>query len=52
MSTSGSSIRRADAGMTYYNTHSVDVILSVPRPPTSGFSATAAQRRRAAQQGL
>ena len=31
--------QRADAGLTYYNTHSVDVILSVPRPPTSGFSA-------------
>jgi Outer membrane receptor proteins, mostly Fe transport len=31
--------QRADASVTYYNTHSVDVILSVPRPPTSGFSA-------------
>lgn len=31
--------RRADAGVTYYDEHSVDVILSVPRPPTSGFSA-------------
>lgn len=31
--------QRADAGLTYYNTHSTDVILSVPRPPTSGFSA-------------
>ena len=31
--------QRADAGITHYNTHSIDVILSVPRPPTSGFSA-------------
>ena len=31
--------QRADAGITHYNTHSTDVILSVPRPPTSGFSA-------------
>jgi TonB-linked SusC/RagA family outer membrane protein len=28
----------ADAGITYYNSHSTDVILSVPRPTTSGFS--------------
>ena len=31
--------QRADAGLTRYDSHSVDVILSVPRPPTSGFSA-------------
>jgi TonB-linked SusC/RagA family outer membrane protein len=31
--------QRADAGITYYDSHSTDVILSVPRPATSGFSA-------------
>ncbi|MEP6491762.1 MAG: SusC/RagA family TonB-linked outer membrane protein [bacterium] len=30
--------QKADAGITYYNNHSTDVILSVPRPTTSGFS--------------
>ncbi|MEP6618471.1 MAG: SusC/RagA family TonB-linked outer membrane protein [bacterium] len=29
----------ADAGFTYYDNKSTDVILSVPRPATSGFSA-------------
>jgi TonB-linked SusC/RagA family outer membrane protein len=29
----------ADAGLTYYVDNSTDVILSVPRPSTSGFSA-------------
>jgi outer membrane receptor protein involved in Fe transport len=28
----------ADAGITHYDNHSTDVILSVPRPATSGFS--------------
>jgi TonB-linked SusC/RagA family outer membrane protein len=30
--------QKADAGITYYDNHSSDVILSVPRPTTSGFS--------------
>ena len=30
--------QKADAGITYYDSHSSDVILSVPRPTTSGFS--------------
>lgn len=29
----------ADAGITYYVDNSTDVILSVPRPPTTGFTA-------------
>jgi TonB-linked SusC/RagA family outer membrane protein len=29
----------ADAGITYYNNDAVDVILSVPRAPTSGFTS-------------
>jgi TonB-linked SusC/RagA family outer membrane protein len=31
--------QRADAGITYYNNNSVDVILSVPRAPTSGYTS-------------
>jgi TonB-linked SusC/RagA family outer membrane protein len=30
--------QKADAGITHYDNHSVDVILSVPRPATTGFS--------------
>jgi len=30
--------QKADAGVTHYDNHSSDVILSVPRPTTSGFS--------------
>lgn len=30
--------QRVDAGVTHYDNHSSDVILSVPRPTTSGFS--------------
>ncbi|MEO7082955.1 MAG: SusC/RagA family TonB-linked outer membrane protein, partial [Gemmatimonadaceae bacterium] len=30
--------QKLDAGITHYDNHSVDVILSVPRPTTSGFS--------------
>lgn len=31
--------QRADAGITYYQNTSSDVILRVPRPPTSGYSS-------------
>lgn len=31
--------QRADAGITFYNNNSEDVILTVPRAPTSGFTS-------------